>query len=58
MTFYVSAGKNRGTGGGKVVHAGPDCPLAFDADGKRRVDMVAVDPARLRVFVRCKYCFG
>ncbi|CAB4211677.1 hypothetical protein UFOVP1419_2 [uncultured Caudovirales phage] len=55
MSYYISTGKNKGC---KVVHAGPDCPLTFDADGKRLVEMVAVDPDRLRVFVRCKYCFG
>jgi hypothetical protein len=53
--YYVSASKGRQA---KVLHAGPVCPLALDMAGKKPVELVLVDPATLRVFVRCKYCFG
>ena len=55
MTFYASPSKSRQA---KVVHSGPRCPLALDCCGARPIELVPVDLARLRVFVRCKYCFG
>lgn len=53
--YFVTVSKKQSA---KVVHGGGNCPLIYDAEGKRRVAVVSVDPATLRVFVRCKYCFG
>lgn len=51
MKFYISTSKTRQA---KVVHADKNCqPLSAKACG-----ITEVDPATLRVFVRCKYCYG
>lgn len=55
MTYYASTSKSRQA---KVLHSGPRCPLALDQKKINPVELVPVDPASLRVFVRCKYCFG
>lgn len=47
---FIATGKSRQA---KVIHAGRDCPWLKEA-----LDVKEVDPATLRVFVRCKYCFG
>ena len=50
MKFYITSSKTRQA---RVIHTGINCPLAGNPES-----MVEVDPASLRVFVRCKYCFG
>ena len=50
MKFYISTSTTRQA---KTVHRDKDClQLAVKAIG-----IIEVDPATLRVFVRCKYCF-
>ncbi len=50
MKYFITTSKSRQV---KRIHAGPNCPLLSGAGG-----VIEVDPATLRVVIKCKYCFG
>lgn len=50
MKYYISTSATRQA---RTLHRDKDCIyLAVKANGT-----IEIDPATLRVFVRCKYCF-
>jgi hypothetical protein len=50
VKYYITTSGKRQY---RILHQGMNCPLTIHADG-----FIEVDPATLRVFTRCKYCFS